>query len=51
MRFWKANGGLLLTLLGVLAAAGLLFLVLEGNSLQAEPEGTLVQRKIVEALL
>lgn len=51
MKFWKAKGGLFLALFGALAAAAVLFLVLGKDSFHTEPEGTLVQHKIVEAVL
>ncbi len=51
MRFFRAKGGIFLALLGALAAAGVLFLILGGDSFQTQPEGTLVQRKVVEAVL
>lgn len=40
-----------MALLGILAAAGLLVLVLGKESGKPQPEGTLVQKRVVEAVL
>ncbi len=51
MGFFKSKGSMLAAAAGLLVLAGAIWFVLGGSSRQTMPEGTLVRRHVVEAVL